>query len=143
SDISAEKYWRVPLTPLLSANSLVEFVVLDCEPVTPLAHGHGHRTGAGAGGGAGGEGKQMVLAEAVVARASDMGATNDTFNVMTHLGGRLEAGDLVLGYDLRGTNFNDSLLSGLTREIPDVVLVKKKIPLNKGKKRNKVSRGWK
>ncbi|CAN0435333.1 unnamed protein product [Ascophyllum nodosum] len=32
ADMTADKYWRVSTDPLLTASSLVEFVVLDCEP---------------------------------------------------------------------------------------------------------------
>jgi nonsense-mediated mRNA decay protein 3 len=55
ADISAPTYWRTPFVSLADVQELVEFIVLDIEPV-----GHGN-------------GKYM-LAEATVARASDLGS---------------------------------------------------------------------
>lgn len=52
----ADRYWRAPPDPLLSASSLAEFVVLDCEPADGFGGGGGGKKGAtaGAGGVAGG-----------------------------------------------------------------------------------------
>jgi nonsense-mediated mRNA decay protein 3 len=104
---------------------LVEFVVLDIEP-TGVSRGH------------------FILADATVARASDMGANDSTYYVRTHLGAVLHPGDSVMGYHLTGTNFNNPLFDALesskaySSTIPDVVLVKKHY---ERKKKNK-SRNW-
>eukprot|EP00904_Undaria_pinnatifida_P005794 jgi/Undpi1/2344/HiC_scaffold_13.g05727.m1 len=131
ADLTSDRYWRSPPDPLLSTNSLVEFVVLDCEPAEFSGGGGGG--GGGKHGGTGATGSQVALWEVVVALASDMGSAEDTFTVSTHLGksagGRpLEAGDMLLGYDLRGKNFNEALLKGLSGELPDIVLVKRAPP---------------
>ena len=73
---------------------------------------------------------RYFLAEATVARASDMGNNEKTYYTRTHLGGILHVGDSVMGYHLSGTNFNNSLFDALEESkhastIPDVVLVKK------------------
>ena len=55
----------------------------------------------------GGRGGRLLLADAEVVRARDLGVSEERFTVRTHLGNLLRAGDRVLGYDLRGINFND------------------------------------
>jgi len=91
---------------------LVEFVVLDVEPIGPSKG-------------------RFLLAEATVARASDLGVNDTTYFTRTHLGGVLHPGDSVMGYHLSGTNFNNPLFEALeshktySSTIPDVVLVKK------------------
>ncbi|KAL9098188.1 MAG: hypothetical protein Q9163_006102 [Psora crenata] len=126
ADISASAYWRSPFSSLADVQELVEFVVMDIEPVGP------HKG-------------RFLLGEATVARASDLGANDTTYFTRTHLGGVLHPGDLVMGYHLTGTNFNNpnyealELNSAYASKIPDVMLVKKSYAR---KKKNK-SRDWK
>ena len=125
ADISTNTYWRAPFAPLADVTELVEFIVLDIEPL-------GVRKG------------KYFLAEATVARSSDLGVNDTTYVVRTHLGHLLHPGDQVLGYHLAGTNFNNPNLEALEQkeslaaQIPDVVLVKKSYTR---KKKNK-SRNW-
>ena len=62
ADLTSDRYWRSPPDPLLSSSSLVEFVVLDCEPA--------EFSGGGGGGGGGKEwgatGSEVALWEVVV-----------------------------------------------------------------------------
>ncbi|EMR68852.1 putative nonsense-mediated mrna decay protein 3 protein [Eutypa lata UCREL1] len=115
ADISAPVYWRAPFTTLAEAPDLVEFVVLDCEPLGPT------------------KGK-WVLGELQLARASDFGVNDNTYFARTHLGGMLHAGDSVMGYMLTGTNYNNPQLEAVEASgtyastIPDVVVVKKHFP---------------
>ena len=53
--MTADKYWRVSTDPLLTASSLVEFVVLDCEPSD---YGSRGVSGGGKGPSDGGAGKE-------------------------------------------------------------------------------------
>lgn len=82
------------------------------------------------------------LAEATVARASDLGSNDQTYFTRTHLGGILHVGDSVLGYHLTGSMFNDpnydaiEASSQYSSTIPDVVLVKKHYTRKKNKSRN-------
>lgn len=104
---------------------LVEFIVLDIEPL-------GQQKG------------RNFLAEATVARASDMGSNDSTFYTRTHLGGILHVGDSVMGYHMTGTNFNNELFDKLEESkyastIPDVVLVKKHYTRNQ---KAKSKRNW-
>lgn len=72
--MTADRYWRLTPDPLLSAASLVEFVVLDCEPANGYsssssvalsgASGGGSKRGKGGGGDA--AAPALPLWEAVV-----------------------------------------------------------------------------
>ncbi|SLM39463.1 nonsense-mediated mrna decay protein 3 [Lasallia pustulata] len=124
ADVSTPIYWRSPFTSLADVQELVEFVVMDIEPLGP-------RKG------------RFVLAEATVARASDLGVNDKTYYTRTHLGGILHPGDTVMGYHLTGTNFNNPQFEALeesnaSSSIPDVLLVKK---FYARKKKNK-ARNW-
>ncbi|KAI9836636.1 MAG: ribosome-binding protein [Sarea resinae] len=125
ADVSTPIYWRTPFTPLTDVQELIEFVVMDIEPIGP-AKG------------------RFLLAEATVARASDLGSNDITYYTRTHLGNVLHPGDSVLGYHLTGTNFNNPQFEALEQNstyadnIPDVMLVKK---FYARKKKNK-NRNW-
>ena len=104
---------------------LVEFIVLEIEPL-------GQQKG------------RNFLAEATVARASDMGSNDSTYYTRTHLGGILHVGDSVMGYHMSGTNYNNELFDKLEESkqastIPDVVLVKKHYTRNQ---KSKAKRNW-
>ncbi|CAK7246179.1 MAG: ribosome-binding protein [Sporothrix thermara] len=128
AEISAPVYWREknPIAPLADVKELVEFVVLDIEPVGP-------RKG------------RWLPAEATVARASDLGSNDQTYFTRTHLGALLKPGDSAMGYLLQGSNFNNPQLDEIERShtysamVPDVVLVKKHYPNRRKNKR----RNWK
>jgi nonsense-mediated mRNA decay protein 3 len=97
---------------LADVQELVEFVVMDIEPLGPQKG-------------------RWALAEATVAKASDLGHNDRTFYTRTHLGNVLHPGDSVMGYMLTGTNFNSPQYDALEEsntyasQIPDVMLVKK------------------
>jgi hypothetical protein len=69
------------------------------------------------------------LAECIVVRERDFGVNDTQFQVVTHLGPLLAAGDYVMGYDLTSRNFNidDDDTKTLSRiaDLPDVILVRK------------------
>jgi len=127
AEISSPVYWheKFPFTALADAQELVEFVVLDIEPV-------GVQKG------------KWALAEATVARAADLGVNENTYFTRTHLGNLLHPGDSVMGYLLTGSNFNNKHFDDIeashsySSTIPDVVLVKKHWP---GRRRNR-QRHW-
>jgi nonsense-mediated mRNA decay protein 3 len=112
ADISTPIYWRAPFTPLADVQELVEFIVMDIE-LLPNQKGRWH------------------LAEATIAKATDLGSNDRTFYTRTHLGNLLHPGDSVMGYMLTGTNFNNPNFDALeesntySSQIPDVMLVKK------------------
>ena len=112
ADVSTPIYWRSPFTSLADVQELVEFVIMDIEPVGPQKG-------------------RFLLAEATVARSSDLGVNDITYFTRTHLGSVLHPGDSVMGYHLTGTNFNNPQFdaieesSNYSSTLPDVVLVKK------------------
>ena len=124
-DISSPIYWRSPFNSIANIQELVEFVIMDIE-LTGLQKG------------------RFLLAEATVAKASDLGINDVTYFTRTHLGGILHTGDSVMGYHLTGTNFNNPNFEALEQSnnysssIPDVMLVKK---FYARKKTNK-ARNW-
>ena len=117
AEISSPVYWheKIPFTTLADAQELVEFIVLDVEPIGPQ------------------KGK-WTLAEATVARAADLGVNENTYYTRTHLGNLLHPGDSAMGYMLTGSNFNNKHFDDIEAShaygstIPDVVLVKKHWP---------------
>ncbi|CAF9903758.1 MAG: ribosome-binding protein [Gomphillus americanus] len=125
ADVSTSIYWRSPFAPLADVTELVEFIVMDIEPL-------GVHKG------------RFFLSEATVARSSDLGVNNTTYFTRTHLGGVLHPGDAVMGYHLAGTNFNNPNFEAiesngsLAAQIPDVVLVKKAYTRSKRSK----NRNW-
>ena len=125
ADISCKAFWHEPFSSLADVKELVEFIVMDIEP-----------TGAKNG--------RFRLAEATVARSSDLGTIDTTYFTRTHLGGILNVGDEVMGYHLTKTNFNNPNFEALEQShtfasrIPDVVLIKKAY---KRQKKNK-GRNW-
>lgn len=124
AEIATPIYWRTPFPTLADVQDLVEFVVLDIEPLGLV------------------KGKN-ILADVQVARASDMGRNDNTYLVRSHLGGVLHPGDSVMGYHISAANYNDPNFEELERthssRIPEVILVKKFYPR---KKKNK-TRNWK
>ncbi|KAI8579630.1 hypothetical protein K450DRAFT_188212 [Umbelopsis ramanniana AG] len=122
ADISSNVYWRVPFTSLASMKNMIEYYVLDVEPLGPV------------------RGKN-VLADVHVARMSDFGRNDTAFIARSHLGGLLNPGDSVMGYDLSRSNFNDDNFNALNQnELTDVILVRKAYP-NRRKKTKQ--RSWK
>lgn len=127
ADVATPIYWRSPFSSLADVQELVEFIVMDIEPIG-LPKG------------------RFILAEATVARASDLGSNDTTYFTRTHLGNILHAGDSVMGYHLSGTNFNNPQFEALemgkekyASQIPEVVLVKKHYARKKKAAKN---RNW-
>merc|ERR1712098_1028341 len=112
ADISTPIYWRAPFTSLADVQELTEFIVMDIDLLGPQKG-------------------RWALAEATVARASDLGSNDKTYYTRTHLGNVLHPGDSVMGYLLTGTNFNNPQFDALeeshtySSQIPDVMLVKR------------------
>lgn len=124
ADINAGIYWRAPFTALADTQELVEFIVMDIE-LTGTQKG------------------RWILAEATVARATDLGSNDRTYFTRTHLGHLLQPGDSAMGYLLGGTVFNNPEYDALEESntygstLPDVVLVKKHFPRRrKNRRRN-------
>ncbi|CAG8701122.1 6106_t:CDS:2, partial [Racocetra fulgida] len=112
---------KEPFNSLATTKNLVEYYVLDVEPLGPT------------------RGK-YILADIQVARSADFGKNDITFFARSHLGGILSPGDNAMGYDLSSSNFNDITFDSLNQDsLPDVVLVKKSY----SQRRRKNKRNWK
>ncbi|KAF7824525.1 60S ribosomal export protein NMD3 [Senna tora] len=117
--LDARQYWRAPFKSVLTSRQLVEYIVLDISET------------------------KCVLADALVARASDWGKNDTKFVIKTHLGHLLNAGDYALGYDLYGANHSDIELDKYRgRGLQEVILVKKCYEKEHQRKRGK-PRSWK
>jgi nonsense-mediated mRNA decay protein 3 len=130
TDVSAPVYWRQPFNSLAGVSDLIEFIVLDIEPL-------------------GAQRGKWVLADAQVTRSNrsggheyDDGMGDDgIYHTRTHLGAILQPGDTVLGYDLTNANYNNDAFETLDmHRIPNIILVKKTYP-NRRKKSK--PRNWK
>lgn len=120
AEVSSKVYWRAPFTPLAQVTDLVEFIIMDIEPIQQKG--------------------KMMLAEATICPANNLSVT---FFARTHLGNLLHAGDSAMGYMLTGTNFNNDEFSEIEQShtygstIPDAILVKKHYPnRRKNRRRN-------
>ncbi|KAF2458930.1 nonsense-mediated mRNA decay protein 3 [Lineolata rhizophorae] len=141
ADLQAHEFWHAPFAPLADTRQLVEFVVLDVEPVR-LAPNAAQPNAAAVGA------AKFLPALATVAKASDLGVNDTTYDVCTHLGALLKPGDSALGYHLANSNFNSDELAAveahrsLSAQLPDVVLVKKHYARKK-KGGGRQRRNWK
>lgn len=78
SVINPQTYWSSPFRSLCSYRQLVEYTILDVNPV-------GQTNG------------RFVLAEVQVAKSSDFGKNDRIYFGFTHLGAVLKPGDTALG----------------------------------------------
>lgn len=141
ADLHADGYWKggeeKSYRTLLTSKRLVRFIVLDVERCHDDGRRRNHTTNYGT---HGDEVNQLyqgpkhgaltkyALADVEVARESDFGVNDETFQCVTHLGNLLQVGDVVLGYDLNSAvlaneaednSFNSSFV------MPDIILVRK------------------
>ena len=126
--VTGISYNKKPFNPLLHYGNLKEFTVLDVQlddpskAKTPLSEGY-------------------AMADVEVIRSDDFGVTDETVIVRSHLGGILEPGMLVMGYDLRRSSINNDEYEKYLNDMPDVILVcRAKDPEQKKKKRRRVFR---
>eukprot|EP00879_Flechtneria_rotunda_P020112 GHRR01021152.1.p1 GENE.GHRR01021152.1~~GHRR01021152.1.p1 ORF type:complete len:446 (+),score=110.36 GHRR01021152.1:905-2242(+) len=136
--MEAPVYWRQPFSTMLSSRQLVEYIVLDIEPLQGVAAG-GY--GAFAQGGT-----RWCLAEAQVARKTDFGRNDTVYYARTHLGHILHPGDSAMGYDLANANLVDMDYEAHVNRggtVPDVILVRKSYEEKRKKTRGRQNRAWK
>lgn len=127
-DIPAIEYWKRPLDPVLSRDRLIEYIVLNVEPVeeevqagTPQKHSLA------------GRGK-MEIADIEIARASDFGENDNRHIVRSHLGKVLKPGNRALGYDLRACNVSGMSDTAVDTARSDIFLVKRFYKRRRGKR---------
>lgn len=119
-EISGNLYWKAPFRSLMDSRHLVEYTVLDIEPLNVTA----------------GKRDRFMLAEAQVVRTDELGNDDKIIFVNTHLGNVLNPGDTVMGYDIANANTNDDLLRKYkSSQIPDVILCHKVYPRKQRKRK--------
>jgi nonsense-mediated mRNA decay protein 3 len=126
AQVTNEKYWKFPFFSLQTSPNMIEFIVLNVEPVD-YSHTSITTTNTATTSGS----KKNVMADIEVARISDFGINDTIFQVRSHLGNILHAGDMVKGYDLSTTVFGISsfMYSSYHRDdLPDIILVRKVYP---------------
>jgi nonsense-mediated mRNA decay protein 3 len=129
--VSSPRSFMKPFDALLTMHHLINFVVIDINPVT-----RGGGAAASSSVAFGDSHSWFQLAEAQVCREADLGENDTTFTVLTHLGRVLQAGDTVLGYDLQHTLVDESRLSTLSYDCPEIILVRKSYPEEKKPKKS-------
>ncbi|XP_030749666.1 60S ribosomal export protein NMD3 [Sitophilus oryzae] len=134
AEINSNTYWRNQFNAIFNPKQLVEYVVMDIEPILDKDRkffpGQGNIS------------NRHILADIWLVKASELGINDNTIHTRTHLGHILKPGDSVMGYNLDESNVNDSNFDKLNKEnIPDVILVKKHFGDGAHKKRS--HRIWK
>ncbi|RZC39523.1 60S ribosomal export protein NMD3 [Asbolus verrucosus] len=128
AEVNSTVYWRSPFASICNPKQLVEYVVMDIEPIMDKDR----RTFPGQGA----VSNKHVLADIWVVRASELGLSDGTIHTRTHLGHVLKPGDYVLGYNIGDSNINDVHFDKLDKSnVPDVLLVKKYYDRSQRKKR--------
>lgn len=118
TDINSTTFWRYPFNCVCNPKQLVEYVVMDIEPIMEKER----KTFPGQGT----ISNKHMLSDVWLVRASELGTNDNTIHARTHLGHVLKVGDSALGYNIEDSNINDGNFNGLdSSKIPDVILVKK------------------
>jgi len=121
-EISTTTYWHLPFRSICAKPNLIEFMVMDIEPLN-VEHG------------------KFQLCDITVARMSDIGRNDIQFYIRSHLGKFLNPGDTVAGYDLTTANLVEDDLTGMRGEpLPEIILIKKVYP---NRRHSKKARHWK
>ncbi|KAJ4833872.1 hypothetical protein Tsubulata_044403, partial [Turnera subulata] len=77
--LNAHRYWGTPFKPLFTSRQLVEYIVLDVEPIAFDNNSSSN--------------SKYKLADVHVARVSDFGRNDNIFYIRTHLGHYLNVGE--------------------------------------------------
>nr|XP_039270838.1 60S ribosomal export protein NMD3-like [Styela clava] len=130
-EVNGTAYWRNPFYSCSSSKNLIQYIVMEIEPI----RNRQQKSGEGA------KSHKHLLADCWVVKASELGINEDYVHTVTHLGHLLNPGDTVLGYDLRNSNQSNVELDKMKeQDVPDVILVKKVFG---DKQRRRRRRNWK
>jgi len=122
--IDSEAYWSHEFKSICNKNHLSEFIILNIEPMDYKAARMATHTSRID------EGANYCYAEVEMQKISDFGANDVRYFVTTHLGNVLKIDDHVLCYEVASLNCQD--IENLTKQLPDVIIVKKKRLRKKG-----------
>ncbi|XP_039958387.1 60S ribosomal export protein NMD3 [Bactrocera neohumeralis] len=118
SELPGQMFFRNPFEALCDPKQLVEYVVMDIEPIMDKDRKHIPGTGHVS--------FRHVLCDIWVVRSSELGINENTIHTRSHLGHLLKVGDSVMGYNLGEANLNNTEFENLSADqIPDVLLVRK------------------
>lgn len=129
--LDAEAYWSHEFKAICTREHLSEFVIINIEPSdykAARAATHTSRID---------ESANYCYADVELQRVSDFGANDNRVFATTHLGNVLKIDDHVLCYEVASLNCQE--IEGLTKELPDLIIVKKK----RMRKRANQKRIWK
>lgn len=133
AELSGAQYWRDPFGAICDPKQLVEYVVMDIEPIMEKERNYFP--------GQGTVSNRHVLADAWVVKASELGLNDNTIHTRTHLGHILKIGDSVLGYNLKDSNINDDNFEKMDKNnCSEVILVKKHYGNKSSRRRERI---WK
>jgi len=122
------KYWPNAFPAYASTKDMIEFIVLDVEPLDYAQAATPATSEAEPG-----KASEAQVGIVEVARASDFGVNDERFSVNSHIAAFLEAGDSVLGFDF-ANRVDDETVKG---DLPSVVLVQKMKQPGEGDRRKK------
>ncbi|KAJ8960086.1 hypothetical protein NQ314_006121 [Rhamnusium bicolor] len=89
AEINSTTYWRYPFGTICNPKQLVEYIVMDVEPIMDKERNFFP--------GQGTISNHHILADVWVVKASELGVNDNTIHTRTHLGHILKPGDSVLG----------------------------------------------
>ena len=129
-EINAKTYYDMPFTSIKQMNELIEYIVLEVEPINTQHNEQYHsvtdmrpfnKQSLS-------DNNKMQLAIFTVVKASDFGVNDVQYtNIISHLGLYLKVGDSVLGYDMTTANLSEYNIKQ-SNNIPDIILIKKYYP---------------
>lgn len=133
AEVNSSVYWRTPFNSICNPKQLVEYIVMDIEPI--LNKDKKSFPGQGS------ISNKHILSDVWLVRASELGLNDNPVHVRTHLGHVLKVGDSALGYNIEDSNINDNNFNKLdSSKVPTIILVKKHYG---GKSERRKYRNWK
>lgn len=118
SELSGLNYFRSPIDAICDPKQLIEYVVIDIEPLqvekTKSALSQGQKP------------CRHQVCDIWIVRAAQLGINDNATHTRSHLGHVLNVGDSVMGYSLHELNINEAEFDKLkSDQIPDIILVRK------------------
>ncbi|XP_076631200.1 60S ribosomal export protein NMD3 [Colletes latitarsis] len=134
AEVNSTLYWRHTFNSICNPKQLLEYTVMDIEPVKfkdrNFFPGQGTIS------------NKHMIADVWLVKSCELGINNNLIHTRTHLGQILKPGDTALGYALNDSNINDENFEKLNKDsVPDVILVKKNYMHNRVARRK--MRAWK
>ncbi|XP_031837642.1 60S ribosomal export protein NMD3 [Nomia melanderi] len=118
AEVSSTLYWRHPFNSICDPKQLIEYIVMDIEPISFKDRKFFPGQGAIS--------IKHGVADVWLVRRCDLGINENYIHTRTHLGHVLKPGDTALGYAINDSNINDDNFELLNKDlVPDVILTKK------------------